>query len=41
MDPLTTLDLQALRDANETNVFAPLRLSALFADALAASETAR
>ena len=37
MDPLTTLDLQGLRDANETNVFAPLRLSALFADALAAS----
>ncbi len=35
MDPLTTLDLQGLRDANETNVFAPLRLSALFADALA------
>lgn len=35
MDPLTTLDVQALRDANETNVFAPLRLSALFADALA------
>jgi NAD(P)-dependent dehydrogenase (short-subunit alcohol dehydrogenase family) len=37
MDPLTTLDLQGLRDANETNVFAPLRLSALFADALASS----
>ncbi len=37
MDPLTTLDLEALRDANETNVFAPLRLSALFADALAES----
>jgi len=37
MDPLTTLDLQGLRDANETNVFAPLRLSALFADALAAT----
>ncbi|MGH3336326.1 MAG: SDR family NAD(P)-dependent oxidoreductase, partial [Nocardioides sp.] len=37
MDPLTTLALQALRDANETNVFAPLRLSALFADALAES----
>ena len=35
MDPLTTLDLEALRAANETNVFAPLRLSALFADALA------
>ena len=38
MDPLTTLDLQGLRDANETNVFAPLRLTALFADALAASK---
>lgn len=35
MDPLTTLDIAALRTANETNVFAPLRLSALFADALA------
>jgi NAD(P)-dependent dehydrogenase (short-subunit alcohol dehydrogenase family) len=38
MDPLTTLSLDALRAANETNVFAPLRLSALFADALAASK---
>ncbi|GAC1384630.1 MAG: SDR family oxidoreductase [Marmoricola sp.] len=37
MDPISTLDLQGLRDAQETNVFAPLRLSALFADALAAS----
>jgi NAD(P)-dependent dehydrogenase (short-subunit alcohol dehydrogenase family) len=37
MDPLTTLDLDGLRVAQETNVFAPLRLSALFADALAAS----
>ncbi len=37
MDPLTTLDLEGLRTAQETNVFAPLRLSALFADAL--SET--
>lgn len=35
MDPLTTLDLDGLRAAQETNVFAPLRLSALFADALA------
>ncbi len=35
MDPLTTLDLDALRAAQEANVFAPLRLSALFADALA------
>ena len=38
MDPVTTLSLDALRDAQETNVFAPLRLSALFADALAASD---
>jgi NAD(P)-dependent dehydrogenase (short-subunit alcohol dehydrogenase family) len=37
MDPMTTLGLDALRAANETNVFAPLRLSALFADALAAT----
>jgi NAD(P)-dependent dehydrogenase (short-subunit alcohol dehydrogenase family) len=37
MDPLTTLDLEGLRTANETNVFAPLRLTALFADALAAT----
>ena len=37
MDPITTLDLDALRAAQETNVFAPLRLAALFADALAES----
>ncbi|QIG46124.1 SDR family oxidoreductase [Nocardioides anomalus] len=37
MDPLTTIPLDALRAANETNVFAPLRLTTLFADALAAS----
>ncbi|MFC7505005.1 SDR family oxidoreductase [Nocardioides sp. GCM10030258] len=37
MDPLSTLSLESLRAANETNVFAPLRLSALFADALAAT----
>ncbi|MFE5286448.1 SDR family oxidoreductase [Nocardia sp. NPDC056611] len=37
MYPITQIDVEALRDANETNVFAPLRLSALFADALAAS----
>ncbi|MBB5918282.1 NAD(P)-dependent dehydrogenase (short-subunit alcohol dehydrogenase family) [Nocardia transvalensis] len=37
MDPITQIDVAALRTANETNVFAPLRLSALFADALAAS----
>jgi NAD(P)-dependent dehydrogenase (short-subunit alcohol dehydrogenase family) len=35
MDPITTLGLDGLRAAQETNVFAPLRLSALFADALA------
>ncbi|MCD6640162.1 MAG: SDR family oxidoreductase [Nocardioides sp.] len=40
MDPLTSLDVDALRVANETNVFAPLRLSALFADALAAAKGA-
>ncbi|MGH3361810.1 MAG: SDR family oxidoreductase [Nocardioides sp.] len=38
MDPLTTLDLEGLRTAQETNVFAPLRLSALFADALAETQ---
>ncbi|MGN0064297.1 MAG: SDR family oxidoreductase [Nocardioides sp.] len=37
MDPITQITVEALRAANETNVFAPLRLSALFADALAAS----
>ena len=37
MDPITTIKLDALRAAQETNVFAPLRLSALFADALAAT----
>jgi len=35
MDPITTVGLDALRAAQETNVLAPLRLSALFADALA------
>ena len=34
MDPITQLSLESLRAANETNVFAPLRLSALFAEAL-------
>jgi NAD(P)-dependent dehydrogenase (short-subunit alcohol dehydrogenase family) len=38
MDPITRIKLEDLRAANETNVFAPLRLSALFADALAASK---
>ncbi|MCU1643857.1 MAG: putative oxidoreductase, family [Nocardia sp.] len=34
MYPITQINLDALRTVNETNVFAPLRLSALFADAL-------
>lgn len=38
MDPLTTVSLDSLRAAQETNVFAPLRLTAAFADALAASQ---
>ena len=38
MDPITTIKIEDLRAANETNVFAPLRLSALFADALSASK---
>jgi NAD(P)-dependent dehydrogenase (short-subunit alcohol dehydrogenase family) len=37
MDPISTIKIEDLRAANETNVFAPLRLSALFADALSAS----
>lgn len=37
MDPITAIKIEDLRAANETNVFAPLRLSALFADALSAS----
>ena len=37
MDPITQIDPADLARANETNVFAPLRLSALFADALSAS----
>ena len=37
MDPITGIDLEALRAANETNVFAPLSMAALFADALAES----
>jgi len=40
MDPISALSLESLRAANETNVFAPLRLSALFADALSASRGA-
>ena len=35
MEPLTTLKHDALRRSLETNAFAPLRLSTLFADALA------
>jgi NAD(P)-dependent dehydrogenase (short-subunit alcohol dehydrogenase family) len=37
MDPITQIAPAALRTANETNIIAPLRLSAIFADALAAS----
>lgn len=37
MDPLTTIKHDALRASLETNAFAPLRLSTLFADALAES----
>jgi NAD(P)-dependent dehydrogenase (short-subunit alcohol dehydrogenase family) len=37
MEPLTTLAEDALRTSNETNVLAPLRLTGLFADALAAT----
>lgn len=40
MDPITTIKIEDLRAANETNVFAPLRLSALFADALSATKGA-
>lgn len=35
MEPLTTLDPDSLRIAQETNVIAPLRLTTIFADALA------
>ncbi|WP_233608533.1 SDR family oxidoreductase [Nocardia stercoris] len=34
MNPISTIELDYLRAANETNVFAPLRLSTLFSDAL-------
>ncbi|MEU8896116.1 SDR family oxidoreductase [Nocardia sp. NPDC048505] len=37
MNPITQIELDALRTVNETNVFAPLRLTALFADALQAT----
>ena len=35
MDPITQISPRKLAKVNETNVFAPLRLSALYADALA------
>jgi len=38
MDPITQIDPRRLAKVNETNVFAPLRLSALFADALSESK---
>jgi NAD(P)-dependent dehydrogenase (short-subunit alcohol dehydrogenase family) len=38
MEPLTTIDHDALRASLETNAFAPLRLVTLFADALAESQ---
>lgn len=38
MDPITQIDPRKLAKVNETNVFAPLRLSALFAGALAESK---
>ena len=38
MDPISQIDPKKLAHVNETNVFGPLRLSALFADALSASK---
>jgi NAD(P)-dependent dehydrogenase (short-subunit alcohol dehydrogenase family) len=38
MDPITQIKPEDLAKANETNVFAPLRLAALFADALSESK---
>jgi NAD(P)-dependent dehydrogenase (short-subunit alcohol dehydrogenase family) len=38
MDPITQIDPARLARVNETNVFAPLRLAALFADALSESK---
>ena len=38
MDPITQIEPRKLAKVNETNVFAPLRLSALFADALSESK---
>lgn len=40
MDPITQIEPRKLAKVNETNVFAPLRLSALFADALAETKGA-
>jgi len=40
MDPITQIEPRKLAKVNETNVFAPLRLSALFADALSESKGA-
>jgi NAD(P)-dependent dehydrogenase (short-subunit alcohol dehydrogenase family) len=40
MEPLTALDHESLRVSNETNVLAPLRLTTLFADALAQTQGA-
>lgn len=37
MEPLTTLEVESLRLAAETNIYAPLSLTSLFADALAAT----
>lgn len=37
MEPVTETDLDGLRRAQETNVYAPLRLAAIFADALSAA----
>jgi NAD(P)-dependent dehydrogenase (short-subunit alcohol dehydrogenase family) len=38
MDPITQIEPRKLAKVNETNVFAPLRLAALFADALSESK---
>ncbi len=38
MDPITQIDPAKLARVNETNVFGPLRLAALFADALSESK---
>jgi NAD(P)-dependent dehydrogenase (short-subunit alcohol dehydrogenase family) len=40
MDPITQIEPRKLAKVNETNVFAPLRLSALFADALSEAKGA-